>query len=476
MCKVSVVMSVYNCEQYVGETIQSIIDQTFTDWEFIIINDCSEDGSAEVIRKFDDERIIFIDNKVNRGQSANLNYGISIAKGEYIARTDHDDISYPNRFEKQVKYLDEHPDVVLLGTAMRNMSDKVVKDEVMVPADTPDEVAFAETYVDIFPHSSFMIRKNAMLGNDIWYENYFYAEDYSLQLKMLTVGKIFYLHEYLIAYRIFPGQWTQLYSDELKRREVEEIRLAYLEQIGFKHIDIYKKIFRGEVYSKKDFQVFQTAFGELAKFHHLDIGNETFCRENRCIKYLFKYMMGAQIRNRNNLEVYENSFYKDDEWLETPGGIKYVKDCQEAVWSDDCLEELAYEEYKYRKAKEKGEKYFKLFSMMSRWVLAKQQGKSPATYLEKCGYRRIAIYGMSQVGQALLKELEISPVEAAYAIDQNADWLLGDCKVVKCSDPLEEVDAIVVTPVYYYESIKRELGKKVSCPILSIQDVINELI
>ena len=142
MCKVSVVMSVYNCEQYVGETIQSIIDQTFTDWEFIIINDCSRDRSAEVIRKFDDPRIIFIDNKENKGQSANLNYGISIAKGEYIARTDHDDISYPTRFEKQVKYLDDHPDVVLLGTAMQNMSDKVVKDEAMAPADTPDEVAF----------------------------------------------------------------------------------------------------------------------------------------------------------------------------------------------------------------------------------------------------------------------------------------------------------------------------------------------
>ena len=475
MCKVSVVMSVYNCEQYVGETIQSIIDQTFTDWEFIIINDCSRDRSAEVIRKFDDPRIIFIDNKENKGQSANLNYGISIAKGEYIARTDHDDISYPTRFEKQVKYLDDHPDVVLLGTAMQNMSDKVVKDEAMAPADTPDEVAFVETYVDIFPHSSFMIRKKAMLEHDIWYENYSYAEDYSLQLKMLTVGKIFYLHEYLIAYRIFPGQWTQLYSDELKRREVEEIRLTYLEQIKFRHIDVYRKAFRGELCSKKDFQVFQTAFEELASFHHLDIGNEEFCRENRCVKYLFKYMMGAQICNGNNLEVYKNSSYKDEEWLASSGGIKYVIDCQEAVWSEDGSVELAYAQYRYRKAKENEEKYFELFSLMSRWVLAKQEGRSPAAYLEKCGYRRIAIYGMSQVGQALLKELESSSVEAAYAIDQNADWLFTDCKVVKSSDPLEEVDAIVVTSVFYYDSIRNDLCKKMNCPILSIRDVIDEL-
>lgn len=476
MCKVSVVMSVYNCEQYVGETIQSIIDQTFSDWEFIIINDCSKDRSAEVIRKFHDERIIFIDNKENRGQSANLNYGISIAKGEYIARTDHDDISYPTRFEKQVKYLDEHPEIVLLGTAMRNMSENTVKDVELVPADTPDEVGFVETYVDIFPHSSFMIRKKAMLENDIWYENYSYAEDYSLQLKMMTVGKIFYLHEYLIAYRVFPGQWTQMYSDDLKRSEVDEIRLTYLKQVGFQYIDIYTKAFQGELHSKNDFQTFETAFGVLAAMHHLDMENERYCRENQCLKYLFRSMMDAQTHNRNNLETYRRSLYKDEEWLRTSRGMKYVKDCQEASWDGDGSEELMYIEYKYRKAKENKEKYYELFTLMSRWVLVKQQGKSFAAYFEKHGYRKIAIYGMSQVGQALLKELEMSAVEVAYAIDQNADWLFADCRLVKISDRLEEVDAIVITPVYYYETIKNDLRQKISCPILSIRDVINELV
>lgn len=475
MCKVSVVMSVYNCEQYVGETIQSILDQTFSDWEFIIINDCSGDRSAEIIRQFRDKRIIFIDNKVNRGQSANLNYGISIAKGEYIARTDHDDISYPTRFEKQVKYLDEHPEVVLLGTAMQNMSGDVVKDEAMVPADTPDEVAFAETYIDIFPHSSFMIRKKAMLENDIWYENYSYAEDYSLQLKMLTIGKIFYLHERLIAYRIFPGQWTQRYSDELKRREVEEIRLNYLKKIDFPYLDIYTKAFRGELYSKKDFQRFRAAFETLAAFHHLDMKNESFCRENRCLKYLFKSMMRAQVCNRNNLEAYKNSPYKDEEWFALADGQKYVKDCQEAPWSETGSEELAYMEYRYRKAKENETKYFELFSLMSRWVLVKQQGKMLADYFEKHEYRKIAIYGMSQVGQALLKELENSSVEVSYAIDQNADWLFADCKVVKNSDALEEVDAVVVTPIHYFDAIRTGLDQKVNCPILSIRDVIYTL-
>lgn len=475
MCKVSVVMSVYNCEQYVGETIQSIIDQTFTDWEFIIINDCSKDGSAEVIKQFDDERIILIDNKENRGQSANLNYGISIAKGEYIARTDHDDISYPTRFEKQVKYLDEHSDVVLLGTALHNMSDKVVKEESMVPADTPEEVAFTETYVDIFPHSSFMIRKNAMIENEIWYENYSYAEDYSLQLKMLTVGKIFYLHERLIAYRIFPGQWTQLCSDELKRREVEEIRRTYLKQIGFRYLDIYTKAYRGEIYSKKDFQIFRVAFEELAAFHHLDVKNEEYCRENSCLKYLFKSMMGAQVHNRNNLEVYTSSPYRDEEWLSTTGGEKYVRECQETIWNENDSEELSYVKYKYGKAKENEKKYLELFLLMSRWVLVKQQGKTLADYFEKCDYERIAVYGLNHVGQALLKELEDSLVEVAYAIDQNADWLFADCKIVNPGDTLETVDAVVVTPVYYFDSIKRELSERVKCPILSIKDVVYAL-
>ena len=107
MCKISVVTSVYNCEKYIKETIQSVIDQTYTDWEYIIIDDCSRDNSAKIIQSIQDDRIRFIKNETNQGQCANLNKGIKLARGEYIARLDHDDICYPDRFVKQLKYMEQ---------------------------------------------------------------------------------------------------------------------------------------------------------------------------------------------------------------------------------------------------------------------------------------------------------------------------------------------------------------------------------
>ena len=113
---ISVVMPVYNAEEYLDEAIQSILDQTFIDFEFIIINDGSLDSSLEIIRQFErqDERILLLD-KNNDGIVEALNFGLSIAKGKYIARMDSDDIAYPNRFEEKLKAFGDNPDVKRIG-------------------------------------------------------------------------------------------------------------------------------------------------------------------------------------------------------------------------------------------------------------------------------------------------------------------------------------------------------------------------
>ncbi|MBQ3799225.1 MAG: glycosyltransferase family 2 protein, partial [Treponema sp.] len=129
MPKISVVTSVYNCERFVGETIQSVINQTFTDWEYILIDDCSKDRSAEIIQSFADKdpRIRLIRNEQNQGQCRNLNHGIQLAKGEYIARLDHDDLCYPERFQKQLDYMEAHKETVLCGCRMDMWQDGIVK-------------------------------------------------------------------------------------------------------------------------------------------------------------------------------------------------------------------------------------------------------------------------------------------------------------------------------------------------------------
>ena len=118
--KISVLMSAYNSEKYISESIESILNQTFKDFEFIIINDGSSDNTAKIIQKYaeKDERIRFINSKQNQGIIAALNPGFSMCRGEYIARMDSDDISLPKRFEKQIEYMDKHSECGVLGTSI----------------------------------------------------------------------------------------------------------------------------------------------------------------------------------------------------------------------------------------------------------------------------------------------------------------------------------------------------------------------
>jgi glycosyltransferase involved in cell wall biosynthesis len=116
-------MSVYNGERYLREAIESILNQTFTDFEFVIINDGSTDSSGDIISTYNDSRIRLINNAQNIGLTKSLNLGLSIARGEYVARQDADDVSHPKRFEKQVWYLNTHLQVVVLGTRVWNIDE-----------------------------------------------------------------------------------------------------------------------------------------------------------------------------------------------------------------------------------------------------------------------------------------------------------------------------------------------------------------
>ena len=109
-------MPVYNAGYYLKEAIDSILNQSFSDFEFFIIDDKSTDNSLEIIKSYKDDRIILIEKQSNTGYTDSLNMAIKLSKGKYIARMDADDISSPKRFLKQYEYLESHQDVVLLGT------------------------------------------------------------------------------------------------------------------------------------------------------------------------------------------------------------------------------------------------------------------------------------------------------------------------------------------------------------------------
>lgn len=121
------------------------------------------------------------------------------------------------------------------------------------------------------------------------------------------------------------------------------------------------------------------------------------------------------------------------------------------------------------------DKHLALFLMMNQWVKVKQEGKNLQSYFEKKGYHKIAIYGMSYVGETLVEELKNSSIEVKYGIDQSADRIYAEFDVVLPEDELENVDAVVVTPITFFDEIANKLSKKIDCPIVSLEDILYEV-
>jgi glycosyltransferase involved in cell wall biosynthesis len=114
--RISVVMTAYNSERYIGPAIESILNQTFHDFEFIIVDDGSSDETDKIVRSYNDKRIVYTKNEKNLGQTKSLNIGIKLSRGKYIARMDADDISHSRRLQTQFDYLEKHNDVSILGS------------------------------------------------------------------------------------------------------------------------------------------------------------------------------------------------------------------------------------------------------------------------------------------------------------------------------------------------------------------------
>ena len=224
MPKVSVVMSVYNSEKYLEEAIDSILNQTFQDFEFIIINDGSTDNSLQILKSYSDTRLIVI-NQHNIGLTKSLNKGINIAKGQYIARMDSDDISLPQRFEKQIEFLDKNQDVVCIGTlsVFLNSQGKIINHQPLYKKNIVNELLLKD---NAFTHGSAMFRKKETLKIGKYREYFIYAQDFDLWLRMSEIGKIDVINEHLYMHRITEGN-ISIIKSRYQSRYAEIARKLY---------------------------------------------------------------------------------------------------------------------------------------------------------------------------------------------------------------------------------------------------------
>lgn len=199
MPKVSVLMPVYKTnEKYLREAIESILNQTYRDFEFLILDDCPNDTRESIVKSYNDERIKYFKNEVNLGISKTRNKLIGLSSGEYLAVFDHDDISLPTRFEKEVEYLDSHPDV---GVVSCNFKTLIKQKETSLP-NNDEDIKLGLMSGCVILHPASMIRKSVLIDNNIRYEEEFSpAEDYMMWCRLIKYTKFHNIKEILFNYR-----------------------------------------------------------------------------------------------------------------------------------------------------------------------------------------------------------------------------------------------------------------------------------
>lgn len=215
--KVSILMSVYNGACFLREAIDSILNQSFGDFEFIIVDDGSNDNTWEILSEysFRDKRIILLQNKTNIGLTKSLNRCLSVSRGLYIARQDDDDISLYDRLKKQVDYLDNHTDVILVSGNYDRIDEnnRLIK-SMKLDCDDKTILWHLTFYNYIGGHSQVMFRRDKAIKLGGYSESFTHAQDYDLWLRLSKIGKIAIIRDTILKYRVHDNRITSKNSEE----------------------------------------------------------------------------------------------------------------------------------------------------------------------------------------------------------------------------------------------------------------------
>lgn len=230
----TVLLPVYNGEKYLREAIDSVLAQTYKNFELLIINDGSTDKTDAIIRSYNDARIRYIQNKTNLKLIITLNKGIRMAKGKYIARMDADDLSHPKRLAKQIAFLDTHPDYGLVGSLFALIDTNREIHEIGGAKLLEDEdLKMGMLFANIFCHGETMFRKKLCIKHNLFYDQqYTYTEDYELWTRMAKYTKIKNLPEVLYFYMTNPQGISAHVVDHMQKK-AKVVRELYQKRIGF---------------------------------------------------------------------------------------------------------------------------------------------------------------------------------------------------------------------------------------------------
>lgn len=299
---VSVLMPVYNSQLYLKDAIESILNQSFGNFEFIIVNDGSTDDSSKIVASFSDTRIRYFSFDNNQGVVKALNFGLDKAQGKYIARMDSDDVADPRRLEKQFQYMEVNPKCVVCGSRFTFLGTNQV---VNLPI-TDAEIKLKMLSATPICHPSVFVRRDTLTCHNLYYRSRTHCEDLDLWVRMSQFGQFYNLDESLLYYRIHGSNIS------LKKRNSEE--LSFLFETQIEYITFF---FSASHLSREEimaiYRLFYEAYFQLTfliycgkTIHKVFVHNQEYIVDSKLVRnYLIKqYFHGCTCSTSHGLNVF----------------------------------------------------------------------------------------------------------------------------------------------------------------------------
>ncbi len=257
---VSVIMPVYNNEDYLAEAINSVLSQSYSNFEFLIVDDGSKDNSKNIIQQFSDKRITLIENKFNIGLPASLNKALKIANGEYIARMDGDDICLKHRLAKQIRYLEKHKEIDICGASISRIDKKgkVFKRISKNPRNN-NQIKASTIFSPKLFHPTVIFRSSFIKRNNIQYDEHaIRVEDFKLWSDIIFNYDALFANipTSVLKYRDIPNKILKLSGDKIQLSNANQIRARNLNKLGIKYKSVDRlmnKLFKREQLCKTDY-------------------------------------------------------------------------------------------------------------------------------------------------------------------------------------------------------------------------------
>lgn len=456
--KLTVAIPVFNTGNYLEETLECVRNQTigFENIQMVLVNDASTDCSGEICRRFQSEfknNVNYIEFTLNHGVSHAKNAGLEIAEGKYITFWDSDDLWSLSAMERAVAFLEEHgAEIDLVSANIEFFERESGGHPTNFELDESRIIDICIDYNRIRSAGAATVMKTAVAKESRFDEKQGYAEDAkfinSIILKKQKYGML--------------SNVTYYYR---RRYSVDSVSQLHMRSKGYFFRDL-PSLYEG---------LYQESMRQCGRIVPM-------------IQYYLAYALGYRfaedvtVLDEKERAEYEGILKKaisgiEDKYIEEITNVSGIVKCKMLAYKHDlniqeCLVEWEQKERDINMLTYRLERTSLNYGVLKRWFELKQQNRSIIVFFQEGGYKRIAIYGMSDLGIFLYQELADTEVEISYGIDRRADKLDVEIPILTVEEELPAVDAIIVTAVYFFDQINGMLKDRVDCPVISLEEIL----